>query len=93
MSVLYLAPYFRRWGDLSTLSPINAEVDIKAPEGCPGLCLVFDSMAALVEAYPDVAETNVRVFAVPDAELSKGTCQHCGGKNTIRGLRCCKIMT
>lgn len=63
--VLYMSPYFLRWEDVSLQSPIGFDVAMAAPPSCPGCFLVFDSMAALVETYPDVDETRVQRFLVP----------------------------
>ena len=62
--VLYIAPYFRRWLDLEILSPLNVPVSMAPTPQCPGCMLVFDSMEAMREVYPDVDEARVKTFVV-----------------------------
>lgn len=70
MRKLYVPPYMKRWGDLDMqLWGIPGSEDlarIKAPEGVPGLLLVFDSMEALKQHYPDVDESQVLVMTAPE---------------------------
>lgn len=54
MADKYVAPYFRPWENVGLISPLGLECLMKSPEGSPGCLLVFESMEALLEVYPDV---------------------------------------
>ncbi len=90
--LLYLAPFFRLWDDIELQSPIGQPVSFQAPPGNPGVCLVFDSMEAMKEVYPDVEEGDVLVFQVPVAKLERTRCPHCGTLNKSRCLHCRKLI-
>jgi hypothetical protein len=65
---LYLAPFYRSWEDFKLESPLGVETKFKAPPGNPGVVLVFESMASMLEVYPDADEDRVMVFALPEKE-------------------------
>lgn len=65
---LYVAPRMREWKDLKmNLWGIEGTSDltkIRAPDGVPGVLLVFDSKEALRETYPDMADANILTLQV-----------------------------
>jgi hypothetical protein len=63
MKLMYVAPFLREWKDMGVQlwgTPGSEDhARIKAPEGMPGVLLVFDSMEALQEVYPNVDRSKV----------------------------------
>lgn len=66
MKRLYVAPFLREWKDLGIqLWGIPGSEDlarIQAPDGLPGVLLVFESMEALLAYYPNVDPSKVIVI-------------------------------
>ena len=68
MKTLYIAPYFRKWEDLVLSSPLGLNVNVIPHKTSPGFMLVFESIEALQEVYPETDRPSIQSFEVPEDE-------------------------
>lgn len=64
----YIAPRFCRWEDLDLYDPLGRKVPMMSPGGSPGCMLVFESIEAMLESYPNADVESALSFEVPDED-------------------------